>query len=169
MAIALSEPRIITRGAYTVLGAWAPYAGQDEGPGWAGADAAFRVRKEAVAHRADDRILGFMYRPQRDNPAIPEDLRACFVGVEVTSLEGQPESLFVTHFSGGEYVLVDCRGDTSAEAAEGVGQAIGMLMEWIPAHGYAEGDACFAAAHEAAATPPWVETVYIKLEPAGQS
>ena len=80
------------------------------------------------------------------------------------SLANQPPGLAVTRFSGGEYVLVDCLGDTSAEAAEGVGQAIGMLMDWIPAHGYVEGDACFAASRASAPTPPWVETVYIKLE-----
>ncbi len=170
MAIKFSEPRIITRGPYIVLGAWTPYGGQDESPGWVGADAAFGVRKAQVVHRADDQILGFMYRPHRDNPAIPESLRACFVGAEVTSLEGQPEGLMVTHFSGGEYVVVDCIGDTQGEAAEGVGQAIGMLMAWIPAHGYGyiEGDACFAAGRESTPKPPWVETVYIRVEPTGQ-
>lgn len=168
MALRLSEPRIITRGAYTVVGAWHSYEGGDEGPGWAGANAAFGRLSERVSHRADDLMLGFLYRPHRDDPAIADDVHACFVGVEVTSLENQPDGLAVTRFSGGEYVLVDCIGDTPAEAAEGVGQAIGMLMDWLPAHGYVEGDACFAAGRADAPTPPWVETVYIKAEKANQ-
>jgi hypothetical protein len=175
VALRFREPRIITRGAYTVVGAWHPYEGDDEGPGWAGADAAFGSLSDWVSHRADDLMLGFLYRPHRDDPAIAEEVHACFVGVEVTSLEGQPDRLAnqpdrlaVTRFSGGDYVLVDCIGDTPAEAAEGVGQAIGMLMDWLPAHGYVEGDACFAAGRAGAPTPPWVETVYIKAEKASR-
>ena len=31
-------------------------------------------------------MLGFLYRPHKDHPEIPESVRACFVGVEVTDL-----------------------------------------------------------------------------------
>lgn len=74
----------------------------------------------------------------------------------------------MTRFSGGAYVLVDCVGQSQQEAAEGVGQAIiSMVSQWLPAHGYCAGDACFAAADTSAPRPPFVETVYIKLEPTG--
>ena len=33
----LSEPRIIERRPYLVVGAYAPYKRDDEGPGWSGA------------------------------------------------------------------------------------------------------------------------------------
>lgn len=169
MALHLSDPYIIRRGPYTVVGVWAPYEGDDEGPGWAHADAAFRALQREIVHRADDLVLGFLYRPHRDDAAVGVDVHACFIGVEVTSLEGQPQGVAVTHFSGGQYVLVDCTGDTPDEAAEGVGAAIGMLADqWMPAHGYAEGDACFAAGRENAPRPPWVETVYMKLERPGR-
>ena len=61
-------------------------------------------------------------------------------------------------------MIVDCRGDTAAEAADGVGEAIGFLSRWMPEHGYAEGDACFVCSDEKAVRPPHVEQVYIKIE-----
>ena len=36
--LTLSEPRIIERGPYKVVGAHCAYAGDDEGPGWTGAE-----------------------------------------------------------------------------------------------------------------------------------
>ena len=168
MAVRFSEPTIITRGPYRVVGAWCAYEGDDEGPGWNGAYAAFSQRRGEIAHVVGALVLGFLYRPHNDDPAVSDDVRAAFVGVEVAALpDGRlPVGLASTHFSGGQYVLVDCSGDTPGEAAEGVGQAIADLTAWMPTHGYREGDACFAASHEGAPTPPWVETVYIKLEPA---
>lgn len=161
----LSTPSIIERGPYAVVGAYCPFEGEDEGPGWEGADRAFFARKDEVQDRADDLVLGFLYRPHRDDPSVPHEVRACFVGVEVTSLDHVPEGLSVTRFSGGKYVVIACEGDTGEEAAEGVGRAIGYLeTEWLPAHGYVEGDACFAASAEHAVRPPYVEYVYAKLE-----
>ena len=110
-------------------------------------------------------MFGFLYRPHKDHPEVSPDVKACFVGAEVTALDHVPAGMVTTHFSGGKYVLVDCIGDTGDEAAEGVGQAIGMLMsEWIHAHGYREGDACFAFSLEHAQRPPHIETVYVKIE-----
>ena len=123
-------------------------------------------RREAeIEDRVDDLVLGFLYRPHRDHPLVPEAVRACFVGVEVRDPARVPEGLHVTRFSGGPYAVVTSEGDSAEEAGEGVGEAIGYLAErWLPEHGYLEGDACFAASHEKAARPPHVEYVYMKLE-----
>ncbi|NLX36069.1 MAG: GyrI-like domain-containing protein [Chloroflexi bacterium] len=164
MALAFSEPRIVSRGPYRVVGAWCAYDGDDEGPGWDGAYQALLPRLCTISGRCDDLMLGFLYRPSKDDPVAPVGMRACFVGVEVAASAAMPEKLAETRFSGGDYVLVDCIGDTPEEAAEGVGQAIDMLTEWMPANGYREGDACFAASQVGAPKPPWIETVYIKLE-----
>ena len=165
-----SEPVIIERGAYKVVGAYATYEGdkpEDEGPGWQGAEQGFFSRKDEISNRVDDGVLGFLYRPHKDHPEISPDVRACFIGVEVTDLDHVPAGMSTTQYSGGKYVVVDCIGDTGGEAAQGVGEAIGMLMsKWIPAHGYTEGDACFAFSHEKAQRPPHIEMVYIKLESA---
>lgn len=162
--LTLSEPRIIERGPYKVVGAYGVFTGDDEGPGWQAAEAGFFPRKHEITNRADDHVLGFLYRPHRDHPDAAESERACFVGAEVTDFDHVPAGMATTQFSGGAYVIVDCRGDTAAEAAEGVGRAIGFLSQWMPEHGYAEGDACFACSDEKAARPPFVEQVYIKIE-----
>ena len=168
MAFTLSEPRIVRRDPFTVAGVWAPYQGEDESPGWLAADAGFRALLPDVVHRADDMILGFLYAPHRDDPSIDPAVTACFIGVAVTSLVGQPPGLTTTRFPNGEYVLVDCIGDTDGDAAAGVGEALGMLMAWIPAHGYRyrENDVVFTAGSETAPKPPWIETVHVRLEPA---
>ena len=167
MALTLSEPRIVRRDPFTVAGVWAPYQGKDESPGWRAADAGFRALLPEVVHRADDMVLGFLYCPHQDDPSVDADVTACFIGVAVTSLDEQPAGLTTTRFPGGVYVLVDCIGDTDGDAAAGVGEAIGMLMDWIPAHGYRyrEGDVIFSAGSETAPKPPWIETVHIRLEP----
>ena len=161
----LTEPRIIERGPYKVVGAFSTYEGEDEGPGWAGADGQFWGRCKEITNRADSLVLGFLYRPHKDHPETPESVRACFVGAEVTDLDHVPAGLATTQFSGGKYVLVDCIGDTGDESGQGVGEAIGFLSKWMPEHGYAEGDACFAAGDMAVPSPPHIETVYIKIEP----
>ena len=162
--IELSEPKVIERGPYLVVGAYCTYEGDDEGPGWSGASKAFYARKDAIANRKDDAVLGFLYRPRKDDPSIPEDVRACFVGVEVTDLDRVPEGLSTTQFSGGKYAIVACTGDTEAEAAMGVGEGVGMLEKWVVEQGYKEGDACFALSHEGVPRPPYVEYVYMKME-----
>jgi predicted transcriptional regulator YdeE len=160
----LSEPRIIERGPYLVVGAYATYEGDDEGPGWSGASKAFQARRDEITNRVDDAMLGFLYRPHKDNIGIPESVRACFVGVEVADLDRVPEGLSTTRFSGGKYVIVACKGDTEDEAAMGVGEGVGFLENWIAEQGYTEGDACFALSHESAPRPPFIEYVYIKIE-----
>jgi hypothetical protein len=160
-----TEPRIIEREPWMVVGAYCTYEGDDEGPGWSGADSAFWPRLSKITNRKGSLALGFLYRPHKDHPELPDTVRSCFVGVEVTDFDQVPAGLSTTQFSGGKYVLVDCIGDTPMEAAIGVGEAIGNLMGWIPEHGYSEGDACFAAGDTTAPKPPHVETVYIKLEP----
>jgi hypothetical protein len=160
----LSKPKIIERGPYLVVGAYCTFEGDDEGPGWSGASKAFHARREAITNRVDDTMLGFLYRPHKDHPSIPESVRACFVGVEVTDLDHVPGGLSTTQFSGGKYVIVACTGDTEGAAAMGVGEGVGLLENWITEHGYTEGDACFALSHESAPRPPYVEYVYINFE-----
>lgn len=160
----ISRPKIIEREAYKVIGAYRTYEGEDEGPGWSGAYGEFDARRAEIQNRKGDAVLGFLYRPHRDHPEIPENVRSCFIGVEVTDLDDVPEGMFTTRFSGGKYVVVECRGDTQQEASMGVGEAIAALKEWIPEHGYVEGDACFACSHERAEKPPYIEYVYIKIE-----
>ena len=165
MALSLSEPRIIEHGPYQVVGVYHTYEGEDEGPGWSGAYEQFARRQHEISHRVDDMVLGFLYRPHKDDPAVPEGVRACFIGVEVADLNHIPSGMAVTRFSGGQYVVVECRGDTQEEAAAGIGEAIGFLeQQWLRQHGYREGDACFACSHENAPKPPFVEYVYMKLE-----
>jgi predicted transcriptional regulator YdeE len=160
----LSEPKVIEREPYLVVGAYCTFEGEDEGPGWSGASKTFYARREEITNRKGDTVLGFLYRPHKDDPSIPESARACFVGVEVTDLDHVPEGLSTTRFSGGKYAIVACRGDTQDEAAMGVSEGVGFLENWIVEQGYTEGDACFACSHEHAATPPFVEYVYIKME-----
>ena len=162
--LTLSEPTIIEREPYQIIGAYCAYEGEDEGPGWSGASEAFHARRQEITNRKDDAMLGFLYRPYKDDPSIPESVRACFVGVEVTDLDHMPNGLSATRFSGGKYVIVACRGDTEDEAAMGVGEGVGFLEKWIAEHGYTEGDACFALSHESAPRPPFIEYVYIKIE-----
>ncbi len=159
----LSEPEIIERGPYLVAGAYATFEGDDEGPGWSGASQAFFSRLGEITNRVDDMVLGFLYRPHRDHPDIAEDARACFVGVEVPDLDLIPYGLSTTTFSGGKYVTVACKGETEGETAMGVGDGVQFLMQWIKAHGYTEGDACFSCSHTDAPKPPFIEYVYINF------
>jgi len=159
----LSEPRIIERGPYLVVGAYATYEGEDEGPGWTGASKAFYERRGEIANAIGDGVLGFMYRPHRDHPEIPESVRACFVGVEVTGLDDVAEGLSTTTFSGGRFVIVACKGQTEGEAAMGVGEGVGLLETWVADQGFVEGDACFALSHEDEARPPFIEYVYMNF------
>lgn len=161
----LGEPKIIEREPYKVVGVYCAFEGKDEGPGWSGAYSEFSRRRNEIVNRKGDLTLGFLYRPHRDHPDIPGDVRSCFIGVEVTDFDRVPEGMSTTRFSGGKYVIVECRGDVQAEATRGVGEAIGFLEKWIPEHGYVEGDACFACGPENAETPPFIEYVYIKIEP----
>jgi hypothetical protein len=163
----LSEPKIIEREPYLVVGAYCTFEGDDEGPGWSGASNAFYERRDEIKNRKGDTVLGFLYRPHKDHPDIPESVRACFVGVEVTDLDHVPKALSTTQFSGGKYVIIACTGDTEGEAAMGVGEGVGFLENWIAERGYTEGDACFALSHEDAPRPPYVEYVYIKFEEQG--
>jgi hypothetical protein len=161
----LSEPRIIERGPYKVVGVYSPFEGNDEGPGWAAADQGYFSRRAEVTNAADSLVLGFLYRPHRDHPEMPEAVRACFVGAEVTDLDQVPAGMSTTQFSGGQYAIVECLGDNGDESAMGVGEAIGFLEKtWLPEHGFVEGDACFAAGDMNAVRPPYVEYVYMKIE-----
>lgn len=163
----LSEPKTIERGPYNVVGAYCTFEGEDEGPAWGGAYQAFSARRGEIANRVDDAVLGFLYRPHKDHPEVPEEVRACFVGVEVADLDHVPAGLATTHFFGGEYVITACTGDTQDEAAMGVGEGVAMLERWIADRGFVEGDACFALSYEGAKRPPYVEYVYIKVERPG--
>ncbi len=155
----LSEPKFIERGPYRVVGSFCVFEGEDEGPGWSGAYEEFNQRQKEITSRTDDMVLGFLYRPHKDHPEIPANIRSCFVGVEVAGLDPIPAELSTTRFSGGQYVIVECKGDTQDEAAMGVGKAIGQLESWILTQGFVEGDACFAASHENAVKPPYIEYV----------
>jgi len=162
--LTLSEPHVFERGPYKVIGAYCAYAGDDEGPGWMGAESEFFRRRGEIKNRTDDLVLGFLYRPHHDHPDVPDSVRACFVGAEVSAIAHIPDGMSTTQFSGGQYVIVECRADTQEEVAAGVGEAIGFLEHWIPAHGYVEGDACFSCSDEKAARPPFVEYVHVKIE-----
>ena len=162
--LTLSAPRIVEHGPYRVVGVYCAYTGDDEGPGWTGAERGFFPRRHEICNRTDDIVLGFLYRPHRDHPEAAEDVRACFIGAEVTDFAHVPDGMSTTQFSGGQYVIVESRGDTQEEAADGVGTAIEFLMRWMPEHGYAEGDACFSCSDEKAVRPPFVEYVHIKIE-----
>jgi predicted transcriptional regulator YdeE len=159
--LTLSKTEIIEHEPFLIVGAYCPYEGDDEEPGWSGAFQAFHARQGEITNRKGDLMFGFLYRPHRDDPGVPQSIRSCFIGVEVTDFDHVPEGLTTTQFPGGNYVTVACRGDTEDEAAIGVGQGVRSLETWITDHGYREGDACFACSHEDAATPPFVEYVYI--------
>ena len=118
----LSEPEVIERGPYLVVGCWHPYEGDDEGPGWAAAYEAFQTRQDDIRNRADSMTLGFLYRPHADHPEVPAAVRACFIGVEVAAETTDfPGGLSTARFPGGRYVTLRIIGDTQAEATEGVG------------------------------------------------
>ena len=157
----LSEIETFQRGPYLVVGCFATYEGDNEGPGWSGASQAFMPRIGEITNRTDDTVLGFLYRPGRDHPEIGDDVRAAFVGVEVTDLDQVPEGMSTTRFSGGKYARLACRGDTEGEAAMAVGPGVGKLMSWAKENGYDEGDACFALSRPSEPKPPYVEWVYM--------
>ena len=159
----ISEPTIIERGPYLVVGAYVTFEGTDEGPGWSGASQAFLARAKEIVNRVDDKALGFLYRPHRDHDGVPKHVRACFVGVEVTDLDHAPEGMNTTTFSGGKYAIVACTGDTQDEAAMAVGEGVHSLETWITKQGYTEGDACFACSVDGAGGPPFVEYVYMSF------
>ena len=157
----LGDVETFERGPYLVVGCYAAYEGDNEGSGWSGASGAFMPRVAEISNRADDTILGFLYRPHRDHPEIGEDVRAAFVGVEVTDLDHVPEGMWVTRFSGGKYARLACRGDTENEAAMAVGPGVGRLMAWVEQQGRTQGDACFALSRPSEPKPPYVEWVYM--------
>lgn len=156
----LSEPKVIEHEPFLIVGAYATYEGENEGPGWSGAAEAFHARRDEITNRKGDLTVGFLYRPHRDDPTMPEDVRACFVGVAVTDFDHVPEGLSTTRFPGGQYVIVACQGETEADAGMAVGEAVGRCEAWIAENGYQEGDACFACSHDNAPKPPYVEYVY---------
>jgi hypothetical protein len=164
MAWHITDPKVIERGPYLVVGAYATYEGEDEGPAWGAASGEFFRRKDEVPNRIGDAILGFLYRPHRDDPTIGEDVRAVFMGVEVSSLADLPAGLSVTRFSGGRFVTVESRAQTEGDAGMGVGDAVHTLERWVKEHGYREGDSCFCFSYESAPRPPYVEHVYMKFE-----
>jgi predicted transcriptional regulator YdeE len=168
MALILGEPRIVVREPYNVVGAYCTFEGDNEGPGWSGASRILDQRKHEIRNRKNDAVLGFLYRPHRDHPDIPENVRSCFMGVEVVNLDHVPAGLATTGFTGGEYVVMECKGDTQHEAAMGVVKAVGLLTQWMTQHGYREGDACSACSHENTATPPYRELV-LRSEATSQS
>jgi hypothetical protein len=164
MAWHVTEPRVIERCPYIVVGAYAVCEGDDEP--WGEASEALSQRKDEVPNRVGDALLAFLYRPHKDDPSIAEDVRACFMGVEVSDDGHVPGGMTLTQFSGGKFVTVNCVGDTKMDAAMAVGPAINQLEQWIPENGYREGDACFCFSREEAVGPPFVQHVYIKLEEA---
>ena len=167
MALQLSEPTIAEHGPYHIVGVYATYEGEEEGPAWGKATTELERRRDEIRNREGDTIFGFLYPPHMDDPSVPEHVRSCFMGVEVRDLAQVPEGMAATTFAGGRYAIVECRGDTEEEAAMGVGEAISYLIaKWIPEHGYRklrDGDACFTCSHEEADKPPFIEYVHIEL------
>ena len=161
MARIFSEPRIVVREPCNVVGAYCTFEGDSEP--WGDASRMLDQRKHEIRNRKNDAVLGFLYRPHTDHPDIPENVRACFMGVEVVNFQDVPAGLATTRFTGGEYVVMECRGDTRDEAAMGIGEAVDRLTRWIKEHGYRIGDACFECSHESMAGPPYREYVYIRI------
>ena len=164
MAFSLSEPTIIERSPCNVVGVYALFEGEEEGPAWNIATRELNRRLDEIKNREGDTILGFLYRPHKDYPSVPEQVRACFMGVEVTDVTQIPDGMATTSFTGGKYAVVECSGDTELRSAMGVGGAVESLERWAPEHGYREGDACFTYSHEKSETPPFINYVLIKLE-----
>lgn len=161
MVTRFTEPRIIERKPCFVIGFFAEYQGDDEGPGWDGAYRAFSERRNEITNRTGTCILGFLYRPHKDHPEISHQAKACFIGVSVNSFECIPEGMKSTEFPGGNYVVMKSIADTQDEASQSVGDMVDRLEHWIRDNGYEEGDACFAASDEADEKPPYGEYVYI--------
>lgn len=165
-----SEPIVIIHEPFQIVGVYCTFDGEHEDAGWRGAEAAFFARLPEISNRKDSLVIGFLYHPHRDHPEIAEEVRSCFVGVDVLDLEHVPHGMSVVCYSGGSYAVVACRGNTPSEPGEGVGEAIDYLHEtWMPAHGFRAGDACFACSDQQDAPPPYVEYVYMKLEPVDPS
>jgi predicted transcriptional regulator YdeE len=156
----LLEPEVIEHEPFLIIGAYATYEGEDEGPGWSVAAEAFHARRDEITDQKDDLMVGFLYRPHRDDPTIPESVHACFVGVEVIDIDHVPEGLSATRFPGGRYVIVACQGETENDAAMAVGEGVQRCEAWIAENAYQEGEACFACSHENAPRPPYIEYVY---------
>ncbi len=164
MAYRLTEPEVIERGPYCVVGVYATIEGDNEDPAWGAASTGYYSRAGEVRNRIGDAVLGFLYRPHRDDLSIPEATRACFVGVEVADFSQAPEGMATTRFSGGKFVTVQSSGDTEMDAAMGVGEAVATLEAWAKQHGFDEGDSCFCFSHEGRPKPPYVEHVQMKIE-----
>jgi hypothetical protein len=86
MVAEITEPKIIERGPYSVVGVYATYEGDAEGPAWEKASAELERRKGQVRHRVGDTLLAFLYRPHKDDPSVAEEVQACLVGLEVADL-----------------------------------------------------------------------------------
>ena len=163
MGAEIIEPQIIERGPYLIVGAFAESKDGDEP--WGEASEELDRRKGEIQGRVSDELIGFLYRPHRDNPAVPEHVRGCFMGVEVKDLDHVPEGMYTTRFSGGKFVLVACKAETDTAAAMAVGPAIGQLMEeWLPTNGYVMGDSCFTFSREKEPKPPFINYVQMKIE-----
>src|SRR5512139_459441 len=106
--LTICEPRVIEREPYKVIGVYCAYAGDNEGPGWTGAETEFFGRRDEIKNRTDDLVLGFLYRPHKDHPDVPESVKACFIGAEVSAFERVPDGMSTTQFSGGQYVIIEC-------------------------------------------------------------
>jgi len=167
MPAVITEPEVVEHGPYCVVGAYATFEGEDEGPAWEAAWATLEGRLGEVTNRVGDAILGFLYRPHRDDPTVPQAVRACFVGVEVTDLASVPEGMAATRFSGGRFAAVRCVGGTEDESAAAVGDAVALLERWVAERGWREGDSCFCFSRELEPRPPFVEHVHLKIEEVG--
>ena len=104
MGAEITEPQIIERGPYLIVGAFADSKDGDEP--WGEASEELDRRKGEIQGRVSDELIGFLYRPHRDNPAVPENVRGCFMGVEVKDLDHVPEGMYTTRFSGGRTAIV---------------------------------------------------------------
>lgn len=164
MAYRVTEPEVVERGPYNIVGVYATYEGDNEDPAWGEASQGYFSRAGEVRNRVGDTVLGFLYRPHRDDPSVAEDVRACFVGVEVADFSHVPDGMATTRFSGGRFAAVQSIGDTETDAAMGVGEAVDTLERWAREHGFVEGDSCFCFSHETQPKPPYTEYVHMKIE-----
>jgi len=164
MTMTLSKPHVVKQGLRNIVGSYCVFEGENEGAGWSGSTAAFDKRKQEIRNRKGDTLWGFLYRPHRDHPEISANVMACFMGVEVVDFDGVPVGLSTTRFAEGDYVIVECKGDTSNEVDMGIGPAVGLLEKWIKEHGYREGDeGALVCWHEKMNTPPFRQYVSARI------
>ena len=96
-----ANPRLSNTNPYHVAGMYCTYEGDNEETGWSGAYQAFNQIEAKITNRKDGMTLGFLYRPHTDHPEISQEIKACFIGVDVAGFDDVPEGMATTVFDRG--------------------------------------------------------------------